>query len=55
MQKLRGLKGRAADSPDTRVQEVRTSALEIGYSHLGEGVLTVEDPEKAEKVVSTKR
>lgn len=40
---------RAAESPDTSVQEARASALETGRIHPGGGALREEDQENVDK------
>lgn len=40
---------RAAESPDTSVQEARASALKTGHSHPGGGALREEDQEYTDR------
>lgn len=49
MQRLRKKEARAAESPDTSVQEVKASALETGHIHPGGGALTEVDQENPDK------
>lgn len=49
MQRLREKQARAAESPDTSVQEARASALETGHIYPGGGALTEVDQENPDK------